>query len=98
MACESSINIVTSVEQARALMLDTTIEGSHWIISSYHAFEVDREVGSFRQIHGADGVGVVTTVRPASCTGETLINIGLRRNIPSALKSEGQDDVGAREY
>lgn len=66
-------------------MMDASIERSYGIVAGYHAFEIDWEIRSLGQIHGADGMNVIPTIRTARRTSKALIDVSLGCHVPSVL-------------
>ena len=85
MTSKPSINIIASVQKARALMVNPTVKRPYRIVSGNHAFEIDREVWSFAQVHGTDSMYVVATIRAASWTIDILVDVRLGCDIPGVL-------------
>lgn len=66
-------------------MMNPTVKRSHRIVAGNHAFEIHWKVWSFAQVHGANSMYVIATVRAASWTIEGLVNVCLCCEIPGVL-------------
>jgi hypothetical protein len=74
---ESSVDVLTIVQQPRALMVYSCTENAFRIVSRDQSFDTDRKVWAFGEVRGTDGMNIVSAIRLAGCTSQALISVSL---------------------